>query len=112
MRTMSGEFTHGCIQITGSGFHQTGQYLQILIHHTGKQVMCNGIFNFQGTICPAERRSERWWQTRTGPDIGKVSGTEILGKDQFPWPVRKKESTRSEEHTSELQSLMRISYAV
>src|SRR3546814_3887255 len=30
----------------------------------------------------------------------------------FRWPVFFKESGRSEEHTSELQSLMRISYAV
>src|SRR3546814_1686068 len=29
-----------------------------------------------------------------------------------PWEDRKRNSTRSEEHTSELQSLMRISYAV
>src|SRR3546814_10608335 len=30
----------------------------------------------------------------------------------WPWLVRKNHATRSEEHTSELQSLMRISYAV
>src|SRR3546814_6102657 len=38
---------------------------------------------------------------RTDPDSGPLAEEEIRG-----------ESTRSEEHTSELQSLMRISYAV
>src|SRR3546814_946823 len=35
-----------------------------------------------------------------------------MGGHQFPRRRRADEATRSEEHTSELQSLMRISYAV
>src|SRR3546814_7257655 len=46
------------------------------------------------------RRSERLWHCRIGRHIE-------------PAPVEQEEErTRSEEHTSELQSLMRISYAV
>src|SRR3546814_18629959 len=35
-----------------------------------------------------------------------------LGRDGYDCQTRKHNETRSEEHTSELQSLMRISYAV
>src|SRR3546814_3438106 len=35
-----------------------------------------------------------------------------LDRKQFDRPLETRNSTRSEEHTSELQSLMRISYAV
>src|SRR3546814_218393 len=37
---------------------------------------------------------------------------ELIAEDEESEPVSRPESTRSEEHTSELQSLMRISYAV
>src|SRR3546814_9549552 len=38
-------------------------------------------------------------------------GTTVSGRDLLHWPTTRR-SGRSEEHTSELQSLMRISYAV
>src|SRR3546814_3201658 len=37
---------------------------------------------------------------------------EALGSDESAWAQNRRAVTRSEEHTSELQSLMRISYAV
>src|SRR3546814_10590473 len=46
--------------------------------------------------------------------IARVQKTDQMGaiaKEQVP-PVRSQPPARSEEHTSELQSLMRISYAV
>src|SRR3546814_15507535 len=40
------------------------------------------------------------------------SCTYLLVTDPFAWPINAAIVIRSEEHTSELQSLMRISYAV
>src|SRR3546814_5187296 len=48
---------------------------------------------------PKERRSAMKWVTRERPKIDRIA---------CPWLITR----RSEEHTSELQSLMRISYAV
>src|SRR3546814_7365157 len=41
-----------------------------------------------------------------------VSGPKDHGPDEHDYPLQQKRWARSEEHTSELQSLMRISYAV
>src|SRR3546814_6971924 len=52
---------------------------------------------------------DRYWNPAlgdVGPDTGIGAATAIADRSQFPGV------TRSEEHTSELQSLMRISYAV
>src|SRR3546814_3971005 len=43
------------------------------------------------------------------PVVPVKPGSEAVERD---WPVQADEEMRSEEHTSELQSLMRISYAV
>src|SRR3546814_8294415 len=47
-------------------------------------------------------------QPTINPDTGEASTRKNLPSDPFPKPF----ANRSEEHTSELQSLMRISYAV
>src|SRR3546814_4737103 len=52
-----------------------------------------------GRSAPAEALPE------ASPDLPEASPEQLPA---YTWPV----STRSEEHTSELQSLMRISYAV
>src|SRR3546814_10347227 len=46
--------------------------------------------------------------TRKGNSMMPMRGKRPAGRPRRPWAI----STRSEEHTSELQSLMRISYAV
>src|SRR3546814_6666964 len=58
----------------------------------------------------------RWSTTkhsrRTRKAINSLMSKRILVISEFDDPVRVYLSYRSEEHTSELQSLMRISYAV
>src|SRR3546814_9665972 len=41
-----------------------------------------------------------------------LPGPSVIGVRELYWPTRTLAEQRSEEHTSELQSLMRISYAV
>src|SRR3546814_5287117 len=70
----------------------------------------------------AERQAQMWRDTiRSRPATGKLVLVEIDARslaalDHWPWPrsyhALAIEALRSEEHTSELQSLMRISYAV
>src|SRR3546814_5698661 len=64
---------------------------------------------------PSERR---WWNIKGGygadainTDCGPI-GVMICSDSEFPELARHLVNQRSEEHTSELQSLMRISYAV
>src|SRR3546814_3724260 len=55
---------------------------------------------------PAQRKAER---ARVAPDLGLAVGGH---HDRAAGVDRRRSGGRSEEHTSELQSLMRISYAV
>src|SRR3546814_9446679 len=48
----------------------------------------------------------------TNPAAEKYNIAAILGADTLPTSMKLLSANRSEEHTSELQSLMRISYAV
>src|SRR3546814_5774707 len=49
----------------------------------------------------------------SSPAVGSITLPELLTKiNQTGWYERSESAFRSEEHTSELQSLMRISYAV
>src|SRR3546814_3139822 len=62
--------------------------------------------------CSTAQRFEPSWQRIAG---GKSAGLEIIGPAEGacpPFALPLLELERSEEHTSELQSLMRISYAV
>src|SRR3546814_8871295 len=59
---------------------------------------------------PGQRGAERLGELAQA-DLGGVGGLAHRRLDGFGIPVRKG-AERSEEHTSELQSLMRISYAV
>src|SRR3546814_5098762 len=55
-------------------------------------------------------------QGRASPSARSVSSrcrpVAVCGQGTMPWRCGARRMTRSEEHTSELQSLMRISYAV
>src|SRR3546814_1120578 len=53
-----------------------------------------------------ERNPDLAINVRSAPDVRHASGAPGIRLGRFP------EAIRSEEHTSELQSLMRISYAV
>src|SRR3546814_1030956 len=55
-----------------------------------------------------EARFPRYWQELQG----LAAGLALPFDDVFAWNSRGDVWARSEEHTSELQSLMRISYAV
>src|SRR3546814_5267571 len=57
-------------------------------------------------------QARRYLCVRAGhPEAAKLS-LNVLAKYPFVCPGGEKDISRSEEHTSELQSLMRISYAV
>src|SRR3546814_2913157 len=57
---------------------------------------------------------ERWRRPRTASHRAecRFRSSGVRGHRPCPRPPESRRSTRSEEHTSELQSLMRISYAV
>src|SRR3546814_20313660 len=57
----------------------------------------------QAQLCPQANADARWRSAAVD-----LSDTRRFGQH----PARRRERPRSEEHTSELQSLMRISYAV
>src|SRR3546814_8669786 len=69
-----------------------------------------------GDLCPSSRTSQTWEQHDAyKPDIVMEGGNHILDDDPLFSRATNHTlllTTRSEEHTSELQSLMRISYAV
>src|SRR3546814_9818643 len=59
---------------------------------------------------PDPVKPDRWiYADRCGADL---DGARPEGERQLSRPERNRQDLRSEEHTSELQSLMRISYAV
>src|SRR3546814_4662464 len=61
---------------------------------------------------PRSTRMTHSFPTRRSSDLGSIPGA---GRNDFidnAQPSRSAQAARSEEHTSELQSLMRISYAV
>src|SRR3546814_5808740 len=52
-------------------------------------------------------------RARLSSDRAVLAGLDLLDRDaDRQWPASRRRVGRSEEHTSELQSLMRISYAV
>src|SRR3546814_5407003 len=66
------------------------------------------------TLCPYTTLF-RSWAARAMPRVASISASTV--STQYPrvetsWPSKSRTWKRSEEHTSELQSLMRISYAV
>src|SRR3546814_4985864 len=81
-----------------------------------ERVGCNRIAQMSGNAemrCPLPRFDPRCHQIdRIGGSMRRKCG-EIIGLRQtFEISAGRKDDRRSEEHTSELQSLMRISYAV
>src|SRR3546814_2592618 len=78
----------------------------------------------EGDALPAEVQDELIDELRVGdreaaddnaPDAGQKQGIDLLRRPESPRNLqllRRGAGERSEEHTSELQSLMRISYAV
>src|SRR3546814_1207577 len=62
--------------------------------------------------CPCPNANHSPWCHALSPITGKESGRQGRWPIQGSWFVTDANSGRSEEHTSELQSLMRISYAV
>src|SRR3546814_3082188 len=67
--------------------------------------------------CSARNRASSASNTRcriTAPPVENAAPTtiETLPDQKNPLPVQARTGSRAEEHTSELQSLMRISYAV
>src|SRR3546814_9446207 len=69
------------------------------------------VFLSQGQII-ARSDAERELDTDLSGEIGVRDGKTIFFRPQFGFGERHSCAPRSEEHTSELQSLMRISYAV
>src|SRR3546814_21130966 len=67
------------------------------------QARCSGVAIALGEILPVEEGHQRRQRTALLPCPG--------GDLEARLPGRQRGSARSEEHTSELQSLMRISYA-
>src|SRR3546814_6536268 len=73
-----------------------------------------------GTLCIADPASVRLWRADAAkPATIRISGEGVqatasfrMGESVAPWPVAAPGQGRSAEHTSEVQSLMRISYAV
>src|SRR3546814_10796896 len=61
---------------------------------------------------PERSTAEIWTKTSLEPSSGAMKPKPLVVLKNFTVPVIMCESSRSEEHTSELQSLMRISYAV
>src|SRR3546814_1508435 len=64
---------------------------------------------------PGPARPERWWQPEPGrpePEPGRPEPEPGRPEPGRGLRRRRRRGRRSEEHTSELQSLMRIAYAV
>src|SRR3546814_1950243 len=87
--------------------------------HTGSFVFFTRLMAFSGLralLVPSigPRRHSALWSTKDGRDrsqVGQRESCSIVSGWHFHVSTRR-ELHRSEEHTSELQSLMRISYAV
>src|SRR3546814_6222360 len=65
-----------------------------------------------GSTIPLLLENTAWPFTSISPESGFSSPARHRSVVVFPQPLGPSNETRSEEHTSELQSLMRISYAV
>src|SRR3546814_10241944 len=64
-------------------------------------------------LCAVRRRHRSLLGTKPGSGISERSARPLASRSQcLTWPGCNRGRLRSEEHTSELQSLMRISYAV
>src|SRR3546814_2183688 len=82
----------------------------------GQQHMIFDVKKPRGVVGPLQHKAQLQEPARLVPQHGAVEGT-LEGAAHFLHPVEKRlevaaARVRSEEHTSELQSLMRISYAV
>src|SRR3546814_8704989 len=110
------EFDYGAVQLTGSG-RMKEHYDRIHSHYLAldnDRVL--KVFR-QNAGLPAPGPDMGGWYDRDGFVAGLtmgqyISGLARLGAATNDKAAHEKVALRSEEHTSELQSLMRISYAV
>src|SRR3546814_12124918 len=89
-------------------------FLFLMIRRPPRSTRTDTLFPYT-TLFRSVHRVSQEQSHGSAPDQAAVAGTESRGRTCAPHRRRRvacRDQNRSEEHTSELQSLMRISYAV
>src|SRR3546814_1547100 len=82
----------------------------VAAHHQGLHAMgTHHSGRVPGHECPIDEMPPDFWKARRAHEALLKAQCAVLGAGAGAFPDR---AERSEEHTSEIQSLMRISYAV
>src|SRR3546814_7131658 len=102
-----GSMISGTLEFNSEAPQQVGEHFSLPIKLNGDQL----------TVTYDDGRSEKWTRVDNASDnlagVWRITRRKNDGKmNEIPLRARRTLKIRSEEHTSELQSLMRISYAV
>src|SRR3546814_7681118 len=83
-----------------------------MIRRPPRSTRTDTLFPYTTLFRSGNQRSQRMWEPLRDWHSPSASMTKIEASSPVGCPPRQRTANRSEEHTSELQSLMRISYAV